>query len=98
MKKGEFIYTSKRMVREYFNRYVNKTDKPKITLNDIRVVDFRNKQDNYKVLLTTLHQDNLYYGVTYYKDTNKMRSYIYKKLKRGFRGKTKLMEGENNEY
>lgn len=86
MEKGEFITVSKRMVREYFNRYVKEVGARNIVLNDVRVIDFRDRTDNYKVLLTTWTSD-LYFGVTYYKDTNKIRSYMYKKVGTRFYGK-----------
>lgn len=97
MEKGEFITVCKRMVREYFNRYVKKENTRNIVLNDVRVIDFRDRPNDYKVLLTTWTSD-LYFGVTYYKDTNKIRSYIYKKVGTRLYGKNYRRNKHRKEF
>lgn len=81
MKKGEFIRISKNMVKEYYNRYINTTgDVKKLTSRDVLVIDFQGAPDIYRILLVTMTPDTLYYGVTYYKDTDKLHSYIYENV------------------
>ena len=75
MKKGEFINVSKRMVKEYFNKYVaGKDGIEKISLSDVCVVGFSHIDGNYKILLSTPISDGLYYRVTYDKNTDELSS------------------------
>lgn len=88
MKKGEFIRISKRMVKEYFNRYICELNSvKKISVNDVEVVGFSNESDSYRLILQTPDSDDLYYGVTYNKDTDTLYSYTYKKVGRRINGK-----------
>lgn len=77
MKKGEFIRTSKRMVKEYYNRYIAKDYMRKIMVGDIEVIDFVDDKNNYRIILSTLTWDNRFYGVTYNKHSKELHSYIY---------------------
>ena len=88
MNKEEFINISKRMVKEYFNRYIIDNTDDEIKDSDVQVVIFDDTSDHYKTTLTTPDLENLYYGVTYDKRTQKLYSFIYEKD--GFRvlGKT----------
>ena len=83
MKKGELIDVSKRMVREYYNRYVmeEKEGLEKISLNDVEVIGFHEDGNDYRVLLSTPTTDGLYYEVVCDRKTNEMKSYAYKKAK-----------------
>lgn len=82
MKKGELIDVSKRMVREYYNRYVEeKEGLENISLNDIEVIGFHEDSDNYRVLLSTPTTDGLYYEVVCDQKTNELKSYTYRKAK-----------------
>lgn len=85
MKKGEFIRISKRMVKEYVNRYIDETKH--ISQYDVSVMAFSENKNAYRILLTTPASEDLYYGVTYEKDTDKLYSYTYKKLENRVRGK-----------
>ena len=88
MKKGEFITISKRMVKEYFNRYENKTsDIQRITTRDVQVFGFNEDDDKYSILLTTPASDQNFYGVTYSKSTDELHSYIYKKVGKMIHGR-----------
>lgn len=81
MKKGEFIGISKRMVKEYHNRYVEKMkDYQIIKSTDVEVIGFDEDETCYRILLITPTPDDLYYGVTYDKSTDKLYSYTYKKV------------------
>lgn len=84
MKKGEFIYTSKRMVKEYVNRYVEGVDH--ISSKDIQVIGFNDDLDSYRILLSTPTSEE-YYGVSYDKGNDKLHSYIYKKVGKRVIGK-----------
>lgn len=87
MKKGEFLNISKRMVKEYFDRYVQKGDIQTIKASDIEVIGFNEDDDNYRAILITPGSDELYYGTTYYKQTDKIHSYVYKKVGKRMNGK-----------
>lgn len=79
MKKGEFIYTSKRMLKEYINRYVNKENGKRITVHDVLVIGFHDESDMYRILLSVPTSEDLFYGVTYDKSKDELYSYIYRK-------------------
>lgn len=77
MKTGDFIYTSKRMVKEYVNRYVDGTNH--ISSKDVQVIGFHEDPSIIRLLLTTPTSEE-YYGVSYDKENEKLNSYIYKKV------------------
>ncbi|MBR6641156.1 MAG: hypothetical protein IKL08_03065 [Clostridia bacterium] len=77
MKVGEFIDISKRMVKEYVNRYLIEDDSQKITKNEVVVMDFDETPDSYEILLTTIDMGELSYGVTYDKHEDKIHSRIH---------------------
>lgn len=74
MKVGEFIDVSKRMVKEYVNRYVIQNEIEKITKNEIVVINFSNDIDSYEILLTTMGFGDLSYSVRYDKKEDKLYS------------------------
>lgn len=74
MKVGEFIDVSKRMVKEYVNRYVIQNEIEKITKNEIVVINFSNDTDSYEILLTTMGFGDLSYSVRYDKKEDKLYS------------------------
>ena len=88
MNKEEFVNVSKRMVKEYFNRYIAEDEDEEIRERDIQIIMLGDTPEHYKATLTTPDLENLYYGVTYDKKTKKLHSFIYEK--EGFRilGKT----------
>lgn len=80
MTQGKIISLSKRMVKEHFNRHVVRTDDvKKITVKDVNVMNFEDKPDSYKLILSVLDVDKLYYGITYDKNKDEVHSYIYEK-------------------
>lgn len=80
MKKEEFIDISKRMVVEYFNRYVCKGDIPEITADKVELIDYTTVQDKQRVLLSTGYSD-LDYEVVYDDSTKQWYSHKYLKKK-----------------
>lgn len=90
MTKGELIDVSKRMVREYYNRYVEeKEGLNKISLDDVEVIGFHDETNNYRILLSTPTTDGIYYEVVYDCETNELRSYVYRKAREKTHGKDK---------
>lgn len=88
MKKGEFLNISKRMVKEYFDRYIQeKGDIQTIKASEVEVIGFSEDDDNYRAILIAPGSDELYYGTTYYKNTDKLHSYIYTKVGKRTNGK-----------
>lgn len=91
MNKQDFINVSKRMVKEYFNKYVAEKEGIKeLSLSDIYVVGFNSVEGNYKILLSTPVSDGVYYKVTYNKEKDELKSstvktfdkrYVYKEHK-----------------
>lgn len=79
MNKEEFVNVSKRMVKEYFNRYIIDNEDEEIRENDIQVISLGDTPEQYKITLTTPDLENLYYGITYDKNTKKLHSFIYEK-------------------
>ena len=72
MKKREFIYTSKNMLKEYFNS----KNEQKISLKDIHVIGFNDDLTGFQILLSVPTSKELY-GVNYDMWLDKLNSYIY---------------------
>lgn len=85
MKKGEFIHVSKMMVKESCNRKLEKTQR--ITINEVEVIGFHENPNGYRLLLQSPTSEGIYYGVSYDKSTDELRSYIYKKVGKRTTGK-----------
>lgn len=80
MKKGEFIRVSKRMVKEYYNRYVAVREEiPKITRTNVVLIDYEECSEYFRAILITTESEGNHYGVTYDRKANELYSYIYKK-------------------
>lgn len=79
MNKEEFVNVSKRMVKEYFNRYIIDDEDEEIREQDVQIISLGDTDEYYKITLTTPDLENLYYGVTYDKATKKLHSFIYEK-------------------
>lgn len=79
MSREEFIDISKRMVVEYFNRYVsNRADIPEITVDEVEEVDYTTVQNKQRALLSTGYS-NLDYEVVYDDSTKQWYSHKYLK-------------------
>lgn len=73
------IPKAKRLVIDYFNSNVEKTDNVTLTENDVYIVWFSKTLQNWKALVSTTISDGMYYEVTY--NGNKKETYldVYKK-------------------
>lgn len=70
---------AKRIVVEYFNSTVEKTDNVKLTEEDVYIVWFSKTLKNWKALVSTNISDGMYYEITY--NGNRKETYLdaYKK-------------------
>lgn len=73
------INKAKRVVMEYFNARVEKTDKTQITMDDVFVVWFCKTLQNWKAMVSTTVSDGMYYEVTYNGDNKETYLDAYKK-------------------
>ena len=70
---------ARKIVMEYFNSHVDKTDNKQITLDDVYVVWFSKTLQNWKALVSTNVSDGQYYEITHNGDKNETYVDIYKK-------------------
>ena len=70
---------AKRLVVEYFNSRVEKTDGVTLTENDVYIVWFSKTLQNWKALVSTTVSDGMYYEVTYNGDKKETYLDVYKK-------------------
>lgn len=75
----EFLQLSKRIVVDYFNSHVDKTDGKQITEDDVFVVWSCKTLQNNKVLLSTTVSDGMYYEITHNGDKQETYVDAYKK-------------------
>lgn len=70
---------AKKIVVDYYNEHVEKTDNKKLTINEVFVVWFSKTLQNWKALISTTISDGMYYEITY--NGNKKETYLdaYKK-------------------
>lgn len=78
-KNDMMINKAKRVVMEYFNARVEKTDKTQITMDDVFVVWFCKTLQNWKAMVSTTVSDGMYYEVTYNGDNKETYLDAYKK-------------------
>ncbi len=71
----------RKVVVDYFNEHVDKTDSKMITLDDVFVVWFSKTLQNCKSLLSTTVSDGMYYELTYNGDKEELYLDAYKKWK-----------------
>lgn len=83
MSVNEFINMSKRMVVEYYNRYIHMVDYPVISLTDVTIIEFSNSSDKIQEALLKVDIDPwIQYTVIYNpnrknkKDQTEIISYI----------------------
>ena len=74
-----FLGYAKRVVVDYFNEKVEKTDEFKITVDDVFVVWFCKTLQNWKALVSTTVEDGMYYEVTHNGDKHETYLDAYKK-------------------
>lgn len=79
MKNEEFEKLCKKIVVDYFNKNVEKTDKTSITENEVFIVWICKTLQNNKALVSTTVSDGMYYEITYNGDKNETYVDAYKK-------------------
>ncbi len=75
----EFLQLSKRIVVDYFNSHVDKTDGKQITEDDVFVVWSCKTLQNNKALLSTTVSDGMYNEITHNGDKQETYVDAYKK-------------------
>ena len=70
---------AKKIVREYVNEHLDKTDNVSITEEQVYVVWFCKTLQNWKALLSTTLPDGQYYEVTFNGDKQEVYLDVYKK-------------------
>lgn len=70
---------AKKIVVDYFNGQVEKTDNIKITEDQVYIVWFSKTLQNWKAMLSTTVSDGMYYEVTYNGDKQEVYLDAYKK-------------------
>ena len=70
---------AKKLVVEYFNSRVEKTDNVALTEDDVYIVWFSKTLQNWKALVSTNISDGMYYEVTYNGDKKETYLDAYKK-------------------
>ena len=71
---------AKKIVLDYANKHIDKTDNVQITLDDVYIVWFCKTLQNWKALLSTTLPDGMYYEVTYNGDKKEVYLDAYKKF------------------
>lgn len=79
MSNDEMLSRAKKLVVNYFNNRVDKTDNTKITMDDVFVVWFCKTLQNWKALVSTDISDGMYYEVTHNGDKGETYLDAYKK-------------------
>lgn len=69
----------KKVVVDYFNSRVDKTDNMQLTEDDVYIVWFSKTLQNFKALVSTAVSDGMYYEITYNGDKNELYLDAYKK-------------------
>lgn len=79
MESQEFIERCKRIVVEYANAHLDKSDNKQITVDDVFVVWSCKTLQNNKALLSTTLFDGMYYELTFNGDKQEIYFDAYKK-------------------
>lgn len=79
MKNDEMFELCKKVVVDYFNENVEKTDGLKINDENVYIVWFSKTLQNFKALVSTTVSDGMYYEVTYNGDKKELYLDAYKK-------------------
>ena len=77
----QMFKTAKKAVIDYFNSNKDKTDDIYLCENDVYIVWFCKTLQHYKVLLSTIISDGMYYEFTWNGDKNEGYLDAYKKWK-----------------
>ena len=79
MENDGFFKHSKKIVVDYFNSHVDKTDNKHITEDDVFIVWSCKTLQNNKALVSTTVSDGMYYEITHNGDKNETYVDAYKK-------------------
>lgn len=71
---------AKKVVMDYTNEHLDKTDNVQITKDEVFVVWFSKTLQNWKALLSTTLFDGMYYEITYNGDKQELYLDAYKKF------------------
>lgn len=80
MDSTKFEILCKKIVLDYANKHLDKSDNVEITENDVYVVWSCKTLQNNKALLSTTLLDGMYYELTYNGDKNEIYLDAYKKF------------------
>ena len=80
MTSENFIDICKRLVADYFNEHVDKTDNVAMDSKSVYIVWYCKTLQNHKALLSTPAPDGMYYECTYNGDKNELYFDAYKKF------------------
>lgn len=80
MKNDEFLKLCKKIVKEYANEHLDKTDNVQIAEDNIFVVWSCKTLQNNKALVSTTLYDGMYYELTYNGDKKEVYLDAYKKF------------------
>lgn len=71
---------AQKIVLDYANEHIDKTDNVQITLDNVFIVWFCKTLQNWKALVSTTLPDGMYYEVTYNGDKKEVYLDAYKKF------------------
>lgn len=80
MTEQKFSELCKRIVTDYANEHLDKSDKSEITEDDVYIVWMCKTLQNNKALLSTTLFDGMYYEITYNGDKKEVYVDAYKKF------------------
>lgn len=72
---------AKKLVADYFNSHVDKSDGMRITADEVYIVWFCKTLQNWKALASTTVPDGMYYEITHNGDKGETYVDVYKKWK-----------------
>lgn len=76
----EYQKIARKIVLDYANEHIDKSDNMYMTLNNVYVVWFSKTLQNWKALLSTTLPDGMYYEVTYNGDKKEVYLDAYEKF------------------
>lgn len=79
MSNNDMMNLCKKVVVDYFNSRVGKTDNMQLTEDNVYIVWFSKTLQNFKALVSTTVSDGMYYEITYNGDKNELYLDAYKK-------------------